>query len=172
MIISTSERLSLREATLTDVDFYLALLNEPAWHQFIYQHDMNTREKIVDYLGQKVIPAYRDLGFGFWVVEQKDNNRPIGICGFIKRESLPHPDLGFAFLESHWGKGYAFEAAEAALDYARSNLNLEKVLAITLPENKRSSRLLERLEFEFESTYSHPGSDEVLLLYSINISAP
>lgn len=171
MIISTSKRLALREATLADAEFYLRLMNEPAWHQFIYQHEMNTTEKIVEYLEQKVIPAYQTLGFGFWVVELQDEKHPIGICGFIKRDTLEHADLGFAFLKSHWGKGYAFEAAEASLNYAKSNLNEDKILAITLPENSRSSRLLERLGFELESNFSHPGSDEVLSLFSIDISA-
>ena len=170
MIVSRSERLILREAVASDTDFYLALLNEPSWHQFIYQHEMNTREKVVEYLEEKVIPAYQAQGFGFWVVELKSNKQPIGICGFIKRDSLEHIDLGFAFLEAFWGKGYAFEAAAASLIYAESNLNLDKILAITLPENKRSIKLLQRLGFAFESTFSHPGSDEVLLLYSLTSS--
>ena len=172
MIITTTERLVLREATASDnnadADFYLALLNEPAWHQFIYQHEMNTKEKVVEYLEQKVIPAYREFGFGFWVVETKSDQQPIGICGFIKRDSLEHVDLGFAFLEAFWGHGYAFEAAEASLEYAKSELSDNKILAITLPENKRSSRLLEKLGFTLESTFSHPGSDEILSLYAIN----
>lgn len=167
MEIAGTDRLSLREARVDDAEFFRALLNEPAWLKFISQHEIRSHAQVVDYLETRIIPPYANDGFGFWVVELKADRRPIGICGFIKRDSLEHIDLGFAFLEAYWGHGYAFEAAEASLDYARSNVNDNKILAITLPENKRSSTLLERLGFGLESTFSHPGSDEILSLYSI-----
>ena len=167
MLISVTDRLNLREATTADAEFFLALLNEPAWLKFIAQHDIRAHNQVVEYLETRIIPSYATNGFGFWVVELRASNRPIGICGFIKRDSLEYIDLGFAFLEAHWGQGYAFEAAEASLKYARSNIDDDKILAITLPENKRSCGLLERLGFELESTFSHPGSDEILSRYSI-----
>lgn len=167
MTIAVTDRLNLREATTADAEFFLTLLNQPAWLKFISQHDIRTQEQAIAYLQTKIIPSYAQNGFGFWVAEARANRRPIGICGFIKRDSLEHIDLGFAFLEAFWGQGYAFEAAEAALEYARLNLNDDKILAITLPENKRSCGLLERLGFKLESTFSHPGSDEILSLYAL-----
>ncbi|MFK7804535.1 MAG: GNAT family N-acetyltransferase [Anaerolineae bacterium] len=168
-MISATGRLNLREATTADAEFFLTLLNEPAWLKFISQHEMRTHEHVVEYLETKIIPSYSANGFGFWVVELKADQQPIGICGFIKRDSLEHADLGFAFLEAVWGQGYAFEAAVASLKYAKINLSEPKILAITLPENKRSSSLLERLGFDLESTFSHSGSDEILSLYSLTL---
>ena len=50
----------------------------------------------------------------------------MGICGLLKRESTQEIEIGFAFLERFWAKGYAYEAAAAVKDYARSSLGEKK----------------------------------------------
>jgi RimJ/RimL family protein N-acetyltransferase len=68
----------------------------------------------------------------------------------VKREELPDPDIGFAFLPDFWSKGFAFEAAAAVLKDARERLGLENLLAITSLDNEASIKLLQRLGFRFE----------------------
>jgi len=63
---------------------------------------------------------------------------PIGICGVLKRPTLPEPDLGFAFLPAHRGRGHAFEAAAATLAHAREALGLGRILAITTRDDAAS----------------------------------
>lgn len=166
MIISQTKRLVLREASTDDSEFILKLINEPVWHKFISSHSIDTIEKASEYIEQKFIAAYQELGFGLWVVEKNDSEAPIGICGLLKRDSLDCIDLGFAFLTDYWGQGFAFEATTASLMYARSELKVQKIVAITDPSNSRSVKLLEKIGFIYESKYSHPGSKEVLSLYA------
>ena len=142
-------------------------MNEPGWLKYIAQHDIQTTQKGIEYIETRIMPAYAQDGIGLWLVELKESHRPIGICGFVNRDSLDHVDIGFAFLDAFGGKGYAFEAAEACLAFARSNLKDDNILAIVLPESKISIRLLEKLGFEQTSIFSHPGSDEKLHLFSI-----
>jgi RimJ/RimL family protein N-acetyltransferase len=94
--------------------------------------------------------SYDRFGFGLFLVELKDGKEPIGICGLLKRDSLPDVDLGFAFLPRFWAMGYAFESASAVLAHARGSWGLNRVLAITSPDNTPSIRLLEKLGFRFE----------------------
>jgi len=70
---------------------------------------------------------------------------PIGICGLLRRATLPDVDIGFAFLPDYRAQGYAFEAASATLSYARDTLDLPRIVAIVSPENAASIRLLEKL---------------------------
>ena len=82
-------------------------------------------------------------------MELKAPRTPIGICGILKRDELPEPDIGFAFLPAYWSQGYALESATAVRDYARDGLGLPRLLAIVSPSNASSIRLLERLGFGF-----------------------
>ena len=83
---------------------------------------------------------------------------PIGMAGLLKRDTLDHPDLGYALLPEHVGQGLAREATEAVMAYAQSALHLTRIAAIVNPDNARSIRLLEHLGFAFEATMSlQPG---------------
>ena len=92
---------------------------------------------------------YRRLGFGTWLVERRAGSVPVGICGLLKRASLPDVDLGFAFLARHWRNGYATESAAATMVYGKNVLGLAKIVAVVSPENDASSRLLEKLGFTY-----------------------
>ena len=166
MNILKTKRLLLREVSTDDADFILKLINEPAWHEFIYNHSTDTIEKASDYIEQKMIAMYQKLGFGLWIVEKIQNAEPIGICGLLKRDTLNCIDLGFAFSADYWGQGFASEASIGALIYARNKLKAQRVIAITDPLNTRSVKLLEKIGFVYESKFSHQGSDEILSLYA------
>ncbi len=156
----------MREASFDDSEFILKLVNEPAWHEFISSHSIDSIEKASEYVEQKMIAMYQRYGFGLWVVEKIDDAIPIGICGLLKRDSLPYIDLGFALLSKYRGQGFAFEASMGSLMYARNKLKMQKIVAISNPSNTRSVKLLEKMGFLYESKFSHPGSDEVLSLYA------
>ena len=87
------------------------------------------------HLRRAVDPATARPAVASTLVEISDTGEPIGLCGLLKRESLPDPDIGFAFLRAYWSRGYAFEAAAAVRDYARDVLRLPRLLAITNPGN-------------------------------------
>lgn len=164
--ILETERLRLREFTLADTQFIIELLNTPGWLQFIGDRNVKTEEQAVAYLQNGPIRSYKENGFGLAMVEKKDDGAPMGMCGILKRDNLDNPDIGFAFLPCFNGQGYAFEVASALLAYAKAQLSMSTVSAITLPNNARSIRLLERLGFKFIQPFYFPDSEEELLLYS------
>lgn len=144
-MIAETPRLRLREAAVADAPFFLKLLNDPGWLANIGDRGVRTDADARRYIEEKMMPAYKTVGYGMWVVEEK-SGIPLGVCGLVTRPDLPDPDLGFAFLSEHHGRGYAREAASAALDIARAK-KLRRLLAIVLPSNTRSIRLLEALGF-------------------------
>ncbi|MGZ3838578.1 MAG: GNAT family N-acetyltransferase [Flavisolibacter sp.] len=164
--ILETERLGLRTFTLDDTAFIIELLNSPGWLQFIGDRNVKTREQAMAYLENGPMKSYIQNGFGLSLVERKEDGIPIGMCGIVKRDTLSHPDIGFAFLPEYNGKGYAMEMAEATLAYARDTLGLPTILAITLPENSRSIRLLEKIGLSCKGTFSYPNSQEALKLFS------
>jgi RimJ/RimL family protein N-acetyltransferase len=144
------ERLGLRELSLQDADFILRLLNEPGFLEFIGDKGVRTLEDAREYLSKGPLESYRRYGFGLYLVSLRSDRTPIGMCGLVKRDTLVDPDVGFAFLEEHWSKGYASEAAAAVLAYGRNTLGIERIVAITAIDNWGSIAVLEKIGLTLE----------------------
>ena len=167
MKVLETDRLILRRLSLEDAEFILRLLNEPSWLQFIGDKGVRSLEDARSYILQGPLEMYSRLGFGLYLVELRNEGLPIGMCGLIKRDSLPDVDIGFAFLPAYWAKGYAYEAASAVMAHGKE-LGLNRIVAITSPDNDSSARLLEKLGLRFEEMLQlTPGSAEVRLFGSV-----
>jgi ribosomal-protein-alanine N-acetyltransferase len=149
MIVLETQRLRLRPLQADDAAFILELLNEPAWTQFIGDRGVRTLDDARSYIAAGPVAMYASHGFGLGAVELRESGVPIGICGLIKRDTLPDVDIGFALLARFWGHGYAHEIAAVVLAHGRVTLKLPRILAITAPDNVRSVQLLEKLGFRF-----------------------
>ncbi len=165
--VLTSERLILREANPDDAEFMLQLISQKSWKKYIADHEISDVAGARDHLSTKIIPGYRN-GRGLWLVALKDSGDAIGICGLVEREFLKDTDLGFAFLETHQGKGFAAEASHVVIEYSRNQLGLALLLAITVPENENSIKLLQRLGFHFKEEMSNPD-DKRLSVYELKL---
>lgn len=163
----STERLTIRPFTLDDDAFVLALLNDPDWLRYIGDRGVRTREDARRQITDKYLASYTRDGVGLMAVTLHDQPAAIGMCGLIKREGLADVDIGFAFLPAYRAHGYAREAAEAVLAYGRDTLKIQRVVAITLPENVASIRLLEKIGLRFESHVQIPNDDATLALYAV-----
>lgn len=160
-----TERLLLREFTTDDTAFILELVNSAGWLQYIGDRNIKSVEQAKAYLENGPIKSYRENGFGLCLVERKDDAKAIGMCGLLKREYLDTPDMGFAFLPEFNGNGYAYEIANATVEYAKNKLKISTVSAITMANNEKSIRLLEKMGFSFKKTIFLPTGKEELQLY-------
>ena len=150
MKVLETDRLVLRRLTTEDAPFILELLNDAAFIRYIGDKGVRTLDDARNYIVNGPMASYEQFGFGLYAAELKQTRVPIGICGILKRDTLPDPDIGFAFLSEYRNHGYAFEAAVATMKFARETLGLEQVLAITTPDNVASERLLNKLGLKFE----------------------
>jgi RimJ/RimL family protein N-acetyltransferase len=150
LFVLQTERLVLRRFTLDDTEFILRQVNQPSWIRFIADSGVHTLEDARDYLLTRPLAMYERHGFGLWMTELKADGTPIGMCGLIKRDTLPDVDVGYALLPEFWGHGYAREAAAAALDYGYRVLGLPRIIATTHPDNHGSMRVLESIGLKFE----------------------
>lgn len=163
MTVLETERLSLRKFTVDDAEFILTLLNEPAFLRYIGDKQVRNLDDARQYILNGPITSYERHGFGLNCVELRETHTPIGMCGLLKREELPDPDIGFALLPDFRNKGFAFEAAEAVLKAAP---DLQRVLAITSLDNEASINLLQRLGFKFDRIVKLSPDREQLRLFS------
>ena len=146
MLLNT-ERLTIREMILEDAPFILNLVNQPAFHENIGDKDIRSLADAEDYILTAGTENYEKLGYGMYLV--LTDHRPIGICGLLKRPYLDYPDIGFAYDEDYWNKGFGTEAARAMVQHATDTLGYDRLAAFTSVNNKASGRLLEKAGFQF-----------------------
>lgn len=158
-------RLRLRPLAPDDAPFILRLLNEPSFLEHIGDKGVRSLEDARRYLEDGPLASYARHGHGLMAVALRETGEAIGMCGLLKREHLDHPDLGYAFLPQGWGRGYAFEAAQAVMGGAK----LGRVLALVSPGNGPSIRLLEKLGF---AAIDHPAAHADTAVYAWRSAGP
>ncbi len=157
-----SDRLVLKPLSDDDELFILELLNTEGWLNFIGDRNVTDESDASEYI-EKIIS---EENVTYWVVHQLDDTK-IGVITLIKRAHLPYPDIGFAFLPSAKGNGYAYEASKTVLEHVEKTTDYEAILASTIPRNSRSIRLIEKLGLTFYTTDKQ--NNEELNLYRLNL---
>ena len=166
MTVLETERLVLSRLSYDDCDFIVELLNEPAFQRYIGDKDVRSPDDAREYLRKGPIGSYERHGFGMFLVRNRSDNAPVGMCGLVKREEFDAPDVGFAFLRRFWANGYAVESAIAVLEYGKNVLQLPRIIAMVDPENEASIRLVEKLGLTFEGTVRMPGETDEINMYT------
>ncbi|MEO7638497.1 MAG: GNAT family N-acetyltransferase [Pseudoxanthomonas sp.] len=152
-VVIETTRLSLHELcdeNWADVAFIYRLLNEPSFLANIGDRGVHNLDDAQAYLRMGPVASYAAHGFGLYCVHLKGNGERMGLCGLVKRATLPDVDLGYALLPEFCGHGYAVEAARAVLSEARATLGMARIVAITDPRNAGSIRVLQKLDFRYE----------------------
>lgn len=170
MNVIETERLNLREVSEADAPFVLEILNDPGFIRFVGDRGVRTTEDAARYVAERFVEGYRQNGFGLWLVETKDEKAPAGLCGLLKRGApVPGVEVGYVFLPAFRAKGYAFEAAAAALRHARDVLGVPRLYAIVNPDNDISIRVLEKLGMKFEHMVRLPAEESEVKLFSTDL---
>lgn len=162
-----TERLALRQFTIDDADFIVRLLNQPSFLEFIGDRGVRTIDDAVAYINSGPLKSYDENGYGLWAVTPSDDNTIMGMAGIMKKPWLPNPDIAYAFLPEYWSRGYAYEAAAAVLEHARTQLSIPTLVAVISAANHASIRIIEKLGFQFDRAIPDPLGKPVNL-YVIN----
>ena len=166
MLLTQTDRLTLRELEPADAEFIHAVLNDADFLANVGDRGVRTVEDAAAYIESGPRASYARHGFGLWAVVLRDGQALAGICGLLRRETLDAPDVGFAFLPEFRGRGYATEAAGAALAWGKESLGLRRVLAIVQQGNIVSMRVLEKLGMSMERRTRLVETGPELLVYA------
>ncbi|WP_339719338.1 GNAT family N-acetyltransferase [uncultured Paraglaciecola sp.] len=163
-----SKNLKLRKLTIKDAEFIVELLNDPDFLKYIGDRGVKNEQDAIHYIQQGPQTMYQQHGFGLLLVESVSLKTPIGLCGLLKREELPHPDLGFAFLPQYRQKGLALDAAKLVLADAYQRKVIQKVLGITSIDNHQSINLLKKLGFTDKGLIRLKDNLDEIRLYELS----
>ncbi len=164
-----TDRLIIRKLRNTDAEFIYQLVNQKSWLKYIGTRNVNNLNDAQGYIQKIHNDMYNVYGVGLWCVVLKNTKQAIGIAGLIKRDILDHLDLGFAVLDSFTKNGFIHEAGEAIIEYAKHYTNEDKILAIAMPNNHRSHKLLAKLGFAKTGDIKDHKQKDVLNLFELRI---
>lgn len=161
-IFAETERLILRELHQEDAQGIFELDNNPRVHTYLGNQPIQTlaeAEAVIAFIRQQ----YVENGIGRWAVVEKTSGEFLGWCG-LKLITDPiggrsqYYDLGYRFIERHWGKGYATEAASASLAFGFKELKQSTIFAMAEPGNEASIHVIQKLGFSFIETFDWDGT--------------
>jgi len=149
-----TERLRLRPATLDDLDVWLALSRdaEELWYGEPRSNVDDARSRLLWHMANQ-----EQHGFASWAVELRASGQVVGAAGLGHLADSEEIEVGYRFLKEHWGKGYATEAARASIAFGFEELRLDRIVAVTLPTNAASRRVMEKCGMSFVGVTTHHG---------------
>ncbi|MCR4806282.1 MAG: GNAT family N-acetyltransferase [Lachnospiraceae bacterium] len=147
-IILKTDRLTLREITVDDVDRLYEIYSGPGITDFIEPLYEDRDEEIV-YTRDYIKYQYGFYGYGLWIVVENDTGRIVGRAGLTNRAGYLEAELAYVIEKERQGRGYAQEALNAIVAYARDELYLEDLNCFVIPGNDISVHLCEKLGFEY-----------------------
>ena len=142
-----TERLVLRRWSTDDVDALAAVFAEPAFWHFPFRRGF-TRDETEQFV-ERQLEHWATHGFGMWAVELKADGRLAGYTGLAiptwLPQVLPAVEVGWRLHPDHWGRGLATEGGAASLRYGFEKLGLDRIIAIAMPDNVASLRVMAKL---------------------------
>lgn len=170
MVIAETKRLMLSKITVDDASFLLELMNTPSWLKYNGDRNVKTLKQARNHIQNNQLKCYETFGFGYYKIQVKaKNSKTIGTTGLLKRDQLEHVDIGFSILPEYHNKGFGYEAASEIMKLAKHTFKIKTLSAITLPTNKPSIKLLEKLGLSYQKTVKPFDDEKELLLFVKNL---
>ena len=113
---------------------------------------------------ERNLAHWERYGFGLWLLRDRITGDVVGraLLRHLDLEGVDEVEVGYSFFPAYWGRGLATEVTVACLARAREMLGLPSVVALTLPHNLRSQRVMTKAGMRFEHHLDHDGQVHAL----------
>ena len=158
-----TERLHLLPWETRDWRAYRPIVTDPEVMRFITFGRPLSDEEIHAFVARQV-NGFAERGFCLWKLIRKSDSAMIGFCGIqpLVVAGVPEIEIGWRLARDSWRQGYASEAARASLRDGAARCNLDRIVAIALPENVASRGVMEKIGMAYERNIVHRDLDHVL----------
>ncbi len=139
-----TERLILRPMREADATALFEISQDPEVVRFVGDRHVPTLQEawrmVAGWIGHWAL-----RGYGQWAIEERESGRFIGRAGIINPADWPGPEVGYLLGRQFWGRGYATEAARAAMDWGFREIGFEDLISLIDPANHASIAVATRL---------------------------
>ena len=151
-----TERLIIRQFTFDDLEKLVELRSDEEVIRYLGGRRLQNAEAIAKRM-RFYIDCYEKYGYGMCAMIWKETGEMIGWCGLQPLEETGETEVGYGMIKEFWGKGIGFECARAWLEYAFTNTDATRIVAVADPANTGSWRIMEKCGMKYERTGEHYG---------------
>ncbi len=166
MIITETARLTLRLQTYEDAQNLVEMNSDPEVVRYTGDGYLKNIIEARTLLEERVFSQWQKYKMGRFAVTLK-NGTFLGWCGLKYFPETDEVDLGYRFMKKYWGKGYATESSRASLDYGFKTLNLDRIIAKAMPNNKDSLKVMQKLGMTFRGYQHDPTDPHPFIMYDL-----
>jgi [ribosomal protein S5]-alanine N-acetyltransferase len=161
LVVSTrleTARLVIRTFEARDAGPWLAMVTDPEVRRFLPPGPAPTMEQAQRAIGERQAME-AELGHAMWAVEDKTTGTFAGQCGLrpVDEGAGPEIDLAYHYTRACWDKGYGTEAAIAVLAHGLGPVGLDAIMAVVVPDNVGSWRVMEKAGMRYEGLVDYYG---------------
>ncbi len=154
-------RLVIRTFDRRDADAWVAMVSDPEVRRFLPPGPVPTIGSFEQAIESRHAME-REIGYAMWAVDDAATGTFVGQCGLRPAKSMdehagPEVDLAYHFVRASWNKGYATEAAIAVLGHGLGQIGLDGIMAVVVPENVGSWRVMEKAGMRYEGLADYYG---------------
>jgi RimJ/RimL family protein N-acetyltransferase len=158
-----TQRMRLSRWQPADAVAFRPIAQDPLVMRFVNNGEPWSDAKVREFIARQMKHA-KSNGFCFWKIQRKPDGRLIGLCGLqaLRLGSRWEVEIGWWLTPPNWGRGLASEAASAVMTEALKDLSINRIVAIAIPENRASRRIMQKIGMRYERNVLHRGFDVVL----------
>ena len=141
-----SERMVTRFIQKDDASLWERFLKDAAATRFFPKHPLAPAERAVEWTNRQV-QRYQDKKYGLQWLMDKDTGLLVGQCGLLIQDvnGFLELEVGYHIFPEWWGKGYATEAAQMFMSYAKAHQLSESLAALIRDGNSKSARVAQKI---------------------------
>lgn len=154
--IAETKRLIIRESKVSDVDDFYRIYAKPGMTDYteaLFPDPEDEKKYMADYIRE----IYGFYGYGIWTVISRETGEIIGRAGVTMREGYDYPEIGYVIDKDCQGRGLAYEACKAIIEYTKTHIETDRILALSQRDNVAGNGLLLKLGFTCEEEVMERG---------------
>jgi RimJ/RimL family protein N-acetyltransferase/ubiquinone/menaquinone biosynthesis C-methylase UbiE len=141
---------TMRPLQFADLEPLAAIWADPQVTQFLPSQGVPITGEQTEKSLQSFVEHWQQRGYGIWAIAENSSSQMIGYCGLRYLEELGEVEVLYGLSQSYWGRGIATQAVQAAVSFGFNIARLKKLIAMALPENLASRRVIEKAGFQYE----------------------
>jgi ribosomal-protein-alanine N-acetyltransferase len=140
----------MRPLQHSDLEALAAIWADPDVTRFLPSRGVPISKENTEKSLQSFIEHWQQRGYGIWAIIENSSSQMIGYCGLRFLDELNEVEVLYGLAKVYWGRGIATQAARAAVFYGFNVANLDKLIAMALPDNLASRRVIEKAGLQYE----------------------
>ncbi|MDJ0531557.1 MAG: GNAT family N-acetyltransferase [Xenococcaceae cyanobacterium MO_207.B15] len=144
------EDFTMRPLQTSDLDALAAIWADSEVTRFLPSRGIPISKENTEKSLKSFVNHWQQRGYGIWAIIENCSSQMIGYCGLRYLDELDEVEVLYGLAKIYWGRGIATKAAKAAISYGFNVANLDKLIAMTLPDNLASRRVIEKAGLEYK----------------------